>query len=321
MAREKLSNLPTSSYLQVEQIAEGVYAALGLGGGGGFSNAGIVDLGDRTLIFDTFANYHAGQDLCQVARQLTGHPAAWIVISHWHADHWMGNQVFARSAMILATHRAYQQMAGMAAEIERLKADPSEYDAWGQGLQDQLAHESDPQRCLQLENAIARWEVERDELPSLEPRLPDQTFGGKLVFHGSRRRAELIASGSGHTSGDCYLRLPEEKIIFLGDLGFFRAQPFMPGCNPEGWMKKLERLEQSDYQVFMPGHGPLGTKIDLALQRQFITWLQKTVRAAVEKNQTVETILKRPLPKAFATWDKGLTRFESNVKFLYKRYS
>ena len=66
--------LPDSRHFRLEQLAEGVYAAIHIEGGGAIGNAGIVDLGDRTLVFDAFLAPQPAADLRTAAEALTGRP-------------------------------------------------------------------------------------------------------------------------------------------------------------------------------------------------------------------------------------------------------
>jgi len=67
------------------------------------SNAGIIDLGNSTLIFDTFNTQQAAEDLKVAAEELTGHSVQYVVNSHWHGDHVRGNQAFSSSIIISST--------------------------------------------------------------------------------------------------------------------------------------------------------------------------------------------------------------------------
>src|ERR1051326_2480722 len=97
--------LPTSKHFHLEALRDGVYAAIGIPGTGSGSNAGIIDLGDRTVVFDTFLTPQAGDDLRAAAERLTGRPVAAVINSHWHSDHIHGNQAFALDTPIIATSR------------------------------------------------------------------------------------------------------------------------------------------------------------------------------------------------------------------------
>ena len=101
-----------SEHFTLEQLADGVYAAIATEEGGGYSNAGIIDLGDRNLIFDTFETVRVGEDLKVAAAVLIDSPLACVIISHVHSDHWCGNQAFPAQASILSTHHTLDRSIG-----------------------------------------------------------------------------------------------------------------------------------------------------------------------------------------------------------------
>ena len=320
--QDTTSTLPTSDHFELKQIAEGVYAAIAVAGGAARSNAGIIDLGDHTLIFDTFLTPTAAEDLRAAAERLTGRSATYVINSHAHSDHWCGNQVFASHAPIIATHQTRDMIPMMMDYLKQVKEDPSELEKELQEDEERLKTETDPRRRKALEVSIARWRHVLASLPTLEFRLPNQTFEGKLVFHGTQRRAELLTEGKGHTDSDAYLVLPEERIMFMGDLGFFQTQPFMASCDPEAWMAQLESMQQSNIETFVPGHGPLGTKADIALQGEYITALEEMVAQVIKEGGSVEEALQRPLPALFDGWlTSEMVRFERNVQSSYQRLS
>ncbi|MCK9910301.1 MBL fold metallo-hydrolase, partial [Microbacteriaceae bacterium K1510] len=100
-----IETIAESKYFRLNQVAEGLYAAIAVPGTGSLGNAGIVDLGDATLIVDTFGSIQAAEDLRLAAEQLTGRPAAYVFNTHWHGDHTYGNQVFADTARFIATSK------------------------------------------------------------------------------------------------------------------------------------------------------------------------------------------------------------------------
>jgi glyoxylase-like metal-dependent hydrolase (beta-lactamase superfamily II) len=318
----KSHSLPKSEHFELHQLAEGVYAAVATEGGAAFSNAGIIDLGDQTLIFDTFDTPIAAQDLKNAAEHLTGRPASSIIISHAHDDHWMGNQVFAEGTLIIATHETRQEMLISAEELKEFQENPSELEEEVREFEESLRNETDEQKRLSLENLIRRYRYAIEMLPTLDLRIPQQTFDGKVIFHGSLRSAELLTRGSGHTASDCFLLLPEEKIAFTGDLAFFQCQPFMASSVPEAWKAQLTQLEQSEIETFVPGHGPVGTKADITLQLQYIPVLEKLVAHIVRDGGTVEQAIQQPMPKPFDNWlQGGMARYEANVRFYYDHLS
>jgi glyoxylase-like metal-dependent hydrolase (beta-lactamase superfamily II) len=309
-----------SEHFDLHELAEGVYAAIATPGGEAYSNAGIVDLGDQTLILDTFDTALAAEDLRVAAEHLTGRPATWVIISHAHADHWCGNQVFDRSVPIITTHAICAEMPAASGWLVELKGNPSELEQEVERDRKRLEAETDPRARASLQAAISRMGSLVKKLPTLEFRFPDLTFGERLVFHGTRRTVELIEVAPGHTISDAYLLLSKDRIAFVGDLGFFQCQPFMVYCDPTAWVAYLEKMERSNFETFVPGHGPLGTKADLALQREYITLLEDLVGGAIQDGLTVEETLQKSLPQPFDAWlHGGMARWEANVRSSYQR--
>ena len=314
--------LPKSEHFELERLTDGVYAALASPDGKAFSNGGIVDLGGQTLVFDAFETPAAAADLRLAAEQLTGRRVSYLIISHCHADHWSGNQSFAPETSIITTHAIREEMPEAIGWLVELKENPSELEEAIQESRERLEAETDEQQRASLKASIRRMTGWQEGLPTLEVRYPDQTFSGKLVFHGTRRTAELVEVAPGHTASDAYLLLPDDRILFMGDLGFLQSQPFMVYCNPQAWVSELERMEQLDVKTYVPGHGPLGTKADVALLREFITRLEELVAQAVSDGLTAEETLEKTLPAPFDDWiHASAARWEANVWSSHERLS
>lgn len=302
------------------QVGEGVFAAIGWKYPAAFSNAGIVDLGDRTLVFDTMSTHMAGKELHKVAEELTGGWPNCVILSHGHSDHYCGNQAFDSLCWIISTIETRQDMIEFSEDLQKWKEDPTEFDQEIQDTQVRLAQEKDPRWRATLEIFLERLLHEREDLPTLEIRPPDFIFDSKLIIHGTKRRAELFTITQAHTSKDTYMVLPSEGIVFTGDLGFFQQQPFLPYGDPERWQAWLTEMENLDHHTFIPGHGPIGTKTDLSLQREYIHYLDKLVSKIAQGGGALEDIKANLLPESYKSWlTEGMMRFETNVQFLYER--
>lgn len=309
-----------SEHFTLHPLAEGVYAAIASEEGAGFSNAGLIDLGDRTLVFDAFENPQAAEDLLSASIQLTQRKPAIVMISHFHPDHWGGLQVFADS-VILATHSTRQIMLPIAVELSEDRDNPSEVEEHLRKTEAQLEREKDPSQQKFLQASIRRQRHGLQALPTLKPTLPNLTFEGSITFHGARRTVELISTGKGHTDSDCILKLPEDRLAFIGDLGFFQAQPFMASSSPLEWIAQLEEMAGWDVETFVPGHGPLGSSADLELEARYIRELEEVVQQVVQSGGAVEDILQKTLPAPFDAWQRVGVRFETNVRSAYARWN
>jgi cyclase len=308
--------LPASKHFQLERVAEGIYAALSIDGTGSMCNAGIIDLGDVTLVFDTFVTPHAAQDLRQAAEQLLGRPVAYVVNSHKHRDHYWGNQIFIPGATIIATEKTRTELfsGGNTSNKKIQLAIENEI----REMEAKLAQEQNTAKRRSQTNEIAsRREILR-AVPTLKRTLPTLTFEQQLTLSGSQRTAEVLTYGGGHTASDAFLYLPGDQMLFLGDLLFVRSHPGIGWGNPEEWVHILERVEQVDCTVAVPGHGPLGSRADLELNRRYLTTIIALAEECLGKNLSLAEATQSKMPAPFDDWE-GAEVFDWNMEFLYER--
>lgn len=110
-AQSKKGKITASANFSIEQLAPGVWAAIHNDNyGKAICNAGIVDLGDKTLIFDPFMTPSAAMELRDIAKKLTRKNVSIIVNSHHHPDHIRGNQVFLPKVTIIGTSTTRDQI-------------------------------------------------------------------------------------------------------------------------------------------------------------------------------------------------------------------
>lgn len=314
------SKLPESKHFDLIQLTEGVYAAIHKWGGAAYCNAGVIDLGNQTLVVDTFDVPFAANDLKTAAEKLTGRSVETVIITHPHGDHWGGNQVFGEDTTILAQTTVEKELKEAAKESLAWKENLSEFREWMESIKTRLETEEDPRWRLNLERSIKRGQYGLKALKLFEPRSIDQSFEEQVKFEGNKRIAELIHKGMVHSSSDSVLLLPEDGIAFLGDIGFFSQQPFMGYCDLDNWQNTLLEFIESEYQIFVPGHGSIGNKQDLTLMLRYFDVLEELVSEIIETGGSEEDATKLELPTPFDDWLMGgMMRFEANVKYMYQR--
>jgi len=314
---ETNSQLPPSKHFRLEQLAEGVYAVIHIGGGAAIGNAGIIDLGDRTLIYDALFTPHAAEDLRMVAETLTGRPVDAVIDSHWHNDHIWGNQVFSTDTDIISTD-----------ETRRLIIATRGHGAFDEFMANAEASLATAQASLQkAEDEVQRRELALwvdyhqsvvDTKPVLQIRPPNLTFTGNLHLHGTARSVELIDFADGHTESDIVLFLPEEGIAFMSDLLFIDHQPYLGGGDPDSLLQILDQVADLSPRLLVPGHGPVGTAESLSMMGRYVRTLDGLTRKMVADGQAEEAIDSMSEPEPFGEW-LFHAFFPVNMHFLYQR--
>jgi glyoxylase-like metal-dependent hydrolase (beta-lactamase superfamily II) len=142
-----------------------------------------------------------------------------------------------------------------------------------------------------------------EDTPGTPIGLPRVTFSDRLDVHLGGKDVEAYYFGRGHTSGDIIVYFPELRAIHTGDLfisGSRRGVPIYVDAVQGGslleWTRTLERTLQLDFDIVIPGHGPVATKADLARFNADIaamrTRLQTMIKAGASKDDVVQTIEK-----------------------------
>jgi glyoxylase-like metal-dependent hydrolase (beta-lactamase superfamily II) len=307
-------------HFTLQHITDGVYAALGIPGQAAVSNAGIIDLGDSTLIFDAFAYPAAAKELLRASWQLTGRDPSLVINSHGHSDHWGGNQVCVPGATILSTEATRAQMQEQIDSwMSEIIDDPRIMAEYIKELEERIAITDEGPLKVSLRNTLSSQKHFLNDLSTFEPTLPTETITDGMEFSGQSHRVIVRVFENCHTCSDAFLVLPEVGVAFLGDLAFFRSHPFMPDSDPEVWSTKLMELVSLDLGTCIPGHGPVGGVDDLHLVRKYITALPSQVARAYDKGIDEADVAMLPVPAPFDEWIDGYGRFERNVRFLFNR--
>jgi cyclase len=307
--------LPESKHFQTERLADGVYAAVASEQGYASCNAGIIDIGDRTILFDTFISPEAARDLLKVAEQLTSNKITHVVNSHEHNDHIRGNQVFGSDVDIISTVKTREAIARN--EPENIKSEKKTILKGIIDAQSKLDAEKDPKRRRELASLISYMQGVSKSHCELKTKLPNITFEHELAIHGTDRTIKLLPL-AGHTSSDVVLCLPKERIAFMGDLLFVDIHPYLASGSPEQWKQSLAMVEGLGVQIVVPGHGAVGRSASLSMMLQYIQSLESIVVNMIKSGKPMEQASSEPIPSPFDTWLNYDNFFVTNLEFLYK---
>lgn len=307
----------SSSNFDLIELSDGVYACVHKLGGKAICNAGIIDNGKETIVFDCFLSPQAASELLLAAESLNLSPVKYLVNSHAHNDHIRGNQVFPKDVSIISTSRTAELTEEW--EPEEIKAE-QEYAPARFAYYDSLyrSFEGDT-NSLEYED-ILMWrpyyEVLANSHKEVKTRLPDTFVDEEQNFDGPDRRVKLITKGAGHTESDLILYLPEDDILFTADLIFNDCHPYMAHGSISGLKEWLDYLHSLNAKTVVPGHGPIGTDASIAVMKDYIHTLENLASEMVANGKTVEETGTIEIPEKYKSWwfDRF---FYYNLKFVY----
>jgi cyclase len=306
-------------HFTLERLADGIYVALAGEGRGAAANAGIIALGDAALVFDTMLTAQAGADLREAAEQLTDSPVRYVINSHRHPDHVMGNSAFPADIQVISTAITRDLMQKMIPEfIRAARQNRAQWEVDLRAAQDRLASVQDPEERAALNATIKANSLQLEAASRARLRAPNWTFEQQMALYGSGRAVEIISYGPAHTESDAILWLPEERIAFVADLLFNGRHPWAGDGFPADWQHSIDCVLELEPRLVVPGHGPLATTADLIAQKAYMGMLAQHVDDALAHGLPEDEDMPIDIPAAFAHLD-GPDRFTRSLKALVAR--
>jgi glyoxylase-like metal-dependent hydrolase (beta-lactamase superfamily II) len=294
------------------EAGPGIYAAIAGDTGACISNAAIIDLGDRTLIFDTFQTISAAEDLRRAAMETTGRSAALSVISHWHPDHTGGAQVF-DDAPILATARTCELIVGN--DPGELDAYEAEIDALLEELRTMRDEATDEAVRTSAEANLKSWTLMKQEASGYRFTVPAPMEGDGMTFEGSDRRVEIVSYGTGHTESDLFAHVPDADALIMGDLLWVGHHPRANDGDARAWADVLDRMRGLGPTVLVPGHGDVAGAGASEYMAGYLRTVAQLVDEAITGGLDTEGIEGIPVPAGSEEWG-SVRRFYGSISSL-----
>jgi len=240
----------------IKPVADGVYAAIAKPAYKVNCNAVIILLGDGVLVVDTHSKPSAARALIEQIKKLTDQPVRYVVNTHFHWDHYQGNQAYPSSwpagIDIISSEATRNNIERLG--IPRVKYEITTMPAEIDQLKNNLAKATVPEQKETLARNLREAEAYFGELKTMQVALPTLTFDRSLILHRPSRTVEILWLGRAHTDGDVWVFLPREKVLVCGD-ALHGWTPFMGDSYPYEWIKTLDAAEKLDFDYAIGGHG------------------------------------------------------------------
>jgi glyoxylase-like metal-dependent hydrolase (beta-lactamase superfamily II) len=273
---------PVSVPMAVQSVGPNVYLVQGLAGGateheGFISNAGFVVTAEGVVVLDALGSPALASRMRELIRNVTDRPVVKVVVTHYHADHIYGLQVYKdEGAEIIAPSEALAYLNGPQAA----------------------------ERLAERRQSLAPFVDGRTRLV-----YPDVLVDRDSTFALGGHTFTLQPFGPVHSDGDMTMLVQPGGVLFSGDLIFEGRVPFVGDADTRRWLEALDGLLKGELGVLVPGHGAASRtpQSTLALTRDYLAFLREAMRRAVDEMQ--------PFDEAYAAVDwsryKDLPAFES----------
>ena len=260
LAQDRVVESDTHRFIEV---ADGVWFATGTGSIYTMSNAMVLVGEFDTLVVDSHVTPAAARALLDSLQVITDKPVRYLVNSHYHFDHAHGNQAFPAGIEIIGHEFTRAKLSGDIGNVlteNTFKSFSDPVPATVATLERQAAAESEPARKAELTERHRVQLEYMNAIAEVQPTPPNITLETKMtlfqvVANGSRE-IQLRHFGRAHTGGDVVIYLPQEKVVFTGDM-MLPGLAYMGDGHVDEWPASLEGLKTLDFDIWLPGHGPV----------------------------------------------------------------
>lgn len=247
---------PTGVEMAVQQVGPHSYYVQGEAGiatdnEGFISNAGFVITPAGVVVFDALGTPSLAVKLRSLIAELTDRPVVRVIVSHYHADHIYGLQVFKEEG----------------AEI------------WAPaGALEYLASPQAAERLEERQFSLDPWVTEQTYLVR-----PDRLIAENITFElgGIEFRIDLL--GAAHSDEDLSLFVAPDRVLYSGDIIFEGRIPFVGDADTKQWLAALTAMQTGGLNALVPGHGPAASDPAgaVAATRDYVAYLRQVMGAAV----------------------------------------
>lgn len=279
----------------IKQVATGVFGAIARPTAMLNCNAAIVVNRDHVLVVDTHSKPSAAKALIrQIRDEVSQLPVRYVVDSHLHNDHAMGNgaypEAFGAGVEVISSvkTREWLEKLGVPRLQETLDSLPKQIA----DLRARREASHDESARAELATHIEGLEAYLKEMTPARVTLPTMTFERRLVIHRGGREIHLLFLGRAHTAGDIVAYIPSERVVATGDM-MHGILPYIGDGFPDEWPATLRALEALDFDRVIPGHGSIQEgKSVLAQFRGYVEELTEKVVRGIERGQPADELAK-----------------------------
>lgn len=255
----------TSVEMELVKVSEHTWYVKGAAGvatdnEGFISNAGVIITDTSIIVFDALGTPSLAQKLLREIRKISDKPITKVFVSHYHADHIYGLQVFQDlGAKIIAPSGADEYLIS---EISRERLDERQF-------------------------SLSPWVNEQTRIVK-----PDLYLEKGYSFKEGGVELTVSLIGGAHSDGDLTLYVDTDQVLFSGDIIFEGRIAYLGDADTQHWLETLERMETSKLKALIPGHGQVAADPNLAISqtRRYLAFLRNIMTTAFENLESFDEV-------------------------------
>lgn len=275
------------------QLTDICHAWLVPDGTWGWSNAGLVMGRDQSLLVDTLFDLTMTREMLDGLTDLTdARPIRTVVNTHANGDHWFGNELV-HGAEFIASEPTAREMETNGPDL----------------IRSLLAQEG-------AVGGFARHIFAPFNFDDITPTGATRTFDRDLTLDVGGTEVQVLNLGPAHTAGDSVVFVPEERVLYSGDLLFIGGTPIIWAGPVSSWIDACDRMSALEPLLVVPGHGPVVDAGGILQVRDYLTWVHEEAGSRHARGMSAEDAMRDITLGRFAELDER-GRLAQNVLAVY----
>lgn len=274
--------------LEPKKISETTHCFFGLSevmderNNGNMSNSCFVNMGTSYLVIDSGPTYSYALQAYEKMKEIKNLPISYVINTHVHDDHWLGNAYYAEIGVKIIGSSAFKDEE----KVEMTR------------MQKRITSE-----------AYAKTTQE----------FPSVFVENTMILDIDEKKVHLISvNKKAHTDSDLLVYIPNEKMVFVGDLVFNDRLPSIRDGNLKGWVKALDEVRLMDVNFIIGGHGKIVDRSSVDMTYNYVKTLKEKVTAFIEDGEDIADVINMVKMEEFKDINLYDTMHRQNVEIAYR---
>jgi len=274
--------------LEPKKVSETTHCFFGLSevmderNNGNMSNSCFVNMGSSYLVIDSGPTYQYASQAYKKMKDIKNLPISYVVNTHVHDDHWLGNSYYKELGVQIIGSRAF---------------------------------EDEPK----VEMTRMQKRISPDAYAKTTQVFPTLLVKDKKTLSLDSRKVHIISvNKKAHTDSDLFVYIPSEKMVFVGDLVFNDRIPSIRDGNLKGWIETLDEIREMDVEFIIGGHGEIVDVSSIDMTYNYIKTLRERVSSLIEDGEGIGDVVNMVTMDKFKDVNFYDSMHRQNVEIAYR---